>query len=338
MSRFSSGIAVKPAHLAYLEQLPLDVTQVAVLHGVGRYFGLNHSPATVCGASGYAFVINIKRDLCPSGPLIWRRHCFNRLVVNLGIRTEDVGFFTSDTPRERRRAVDAELRSALDQGLPCALCNDEFQLITGYDERGFFTIGPYPDHLHRRLTFDTWEEWGDDVYAYFYIYRAETPAERIDLVRASLEFAVDLFRHPDAFAYEDYGVGPRAYENWLHAAEDHGGTFGAAWNATVWSECRRGAAEYVTEIGTWFPAVAGVTTALAGTYTAVSNLLAEAGDAGLGAVQRCHLVSEAHDLETAAVEQLEALLAVLPAGNMARATIRPANSPDAPPLLAEVVG
>ena len=80
---------MKPAHLAYLEQLPLDVTQVAVLHGVGRHFGFNHSPATVCGASGYAFVINIKRDLCPSGPLIWRRHRFNRLVVNLGIRTED---------------------------------------------------------------------------------------------------------------------------------------------------------------------------------------------------------------------------------------------------------
>ena len=328
---------MKPAHLGYLEQLPLDVTQVAVLHGVARYFGFNHSPATVSGASGYAFVINIKRDLCPSGPLIWRRHRFNRLVVNLGIRTEDVGCFTSDTPREQRSAVDAQLRAALDQGLPCALCNDEFQLITGYDERGFFTIGPYPDHLHRRLTFDTWEEWGDDVYAYFYIYRAETPADRIDLVRASLEFAVDLFRHPDAFAYEDYGVGLRAYENWLHAAEDHGGTFGAAWNATVWSECRRSAAEYVTEIGTWFPAVAGATADVAGTYTAVSKLLAEAGDAGLGAVQRGSLVSAALDLEIAAVEQLEELLPVLPPGNVARATFPSANSPDAPPLLAEVV-
>ena len=329
---------MQPAHLAYLEQLPLDVTQVAVLHGVGCYFGFSHSPATVSGASGYAFVINIKRDLCPSGPLIWRRHRFNRLVANLGIRTEDVGFFTSDTPRERRSAVDAELRSALDQGLPCALCNDEFQLITGYDECGFFTIGPYPDHLHRRLTFDTWEEWGDDVYAYFYIYRAETPAERIDLVRASLEFAVDLFRNPDAFAYEDYGVGPRAYENWLHAAHDHGGTFGAAWNATVWSECRGSAAEYITEIGTWFPAVAGATTALAGTYTAVSKMLAAAGDAGLGAVKKGSLVSEALDLETDAVARLEELLVVLPPGNVAGATIQPANSPDAPPLLAEVVG
>ena len=77
---------------------------------------------------------------------------------------------------------------------------------------------------------------------------------------------------------------------------------------------------------------------MAGTYTAVSNLLAEARAAGFGAVQRCPLVSKALDLETAAVEQLEALLAVLPAGNMARATTQPANSPDAPPLLAEVVG
>ena len=258
--------------------------------------------------------------------------------MNLGIRTEDVGFFTSDTPRDRRSTVDSQLRSALDRGLPCALCNDEFQLITGYDERGFITIGPYPDHLHRRLTFDTWEEWGDDVYAYFYIYRPETPAERIDLVRASLEFAVDLFRNPDAFACEDYGVGPRAYENWLHAAHDHGGTFGAAWNATVWSECRGSAAEYITEIGTWFPAVAGATTALAGTYTAVSKMLAAAGNAGLGLVKRGSLVSEAIDLEMGAVERLEELLAVLPPGNVARATIQPANSLDAPPLLAEVVG
>ena len=77
---------------------------------------------------------------------------------------------------------------------------------------------------------------------------------------------------------------------------------------------------------------------MAETYTAVSKLLAEAGDAGLGAVQRGSLVSAALGLEMGAVEQLEELLAVLPPGNVARATIQSTTSPDAPPLLAEVVG
>ena len=130
---------------------------------------------------------------------------------------------------------------------------------------GFFTVGPYPDHLHRRLTFESWREWGDDV-AYFYIYRPERPSARIDLVRDSLDFALEVFAEPNAFAYDGYGVGPRAYDNWLATIERHGTTFGHAWNARVWSECRRFAAEYATQIGSWFPAASGDATRLARTY------------------------------------------------------------------------
>lgn len=68
-----------------IEQLPLDATRIGALHGVARYLGLNHTPATVYGGTGHAFLININKILCPSGPLVWRRERFDALVRNLGI-------------------------------------------------------------------------------------------------------------------------------------------------------------------------------------------------------------------------------------------------------------
>lgn len=223
--------------LAGLRQLPFDSTNMATLHGVSDYWGLNASPATVFGATGYAFLINIKDDICPSGPFLWRRERFNRLVTNLGIRTRDLGFYTSATDAAERRRVDAELRTAIDAGIPCSLCNDEYQLITGYDDEGFSTVGPFPDHLPRRLTFGTWQEWGQDVYAYFYVHHKGERASRSDMVRDSLSFAVDMFRSPARFARggmawgRTHTTGGPARSNATAGASATSGTPGCSLNA-----------------------------------------------------------------------------------------------------------
>ena len=173
-----------------LDQLPLDAPRIGALHGAARHFGFDHSPATVYGGTGHAFVINIHGELCPSGPLVWQRQRSDRLAANLGIAVEYLGFFTADADAAERSAVDAELRRAVDAGLPCAICNDEYQLIVGYDAEGFDLIGP--EHLSRRLTFGTWQEWGAGVYAYIYIHRGGAPVFRARLVSESLEFALDV--------------------------------------------------------------------------------------------------------------------------------------------------
>ena len=329
-----------------LSQLPLNATNMGVLHGVAAYWGFDASPATVFGATGYAFLINIKDDICPSGPFVWRRERFNRLVTNLGIRTRDLGFYTRATTAAERRRVDAELREAIDAGVPCSLCNDEYQLITGYDGEGFSTVGPFPDHLPRRLTFGTWQEWEQSVYAYFFVHHEGEPANRADMVRDSLSFAIEMFRSPARFALDGYAVGSDAYDQWIEALDGHGESFGNEWNATVFAECRQHAASYMREVADWFPESRALTAGLAGAYEKVARNLATVAAPSVSLEEKRQTLARTKALEVSAIDDLERLLERIP-GNPnaerpeAQAPRLPASDDERvrerPPLLAEVM-
>lgn len=118
--------------ITHLTMPPLNTTLIGVLKGAAAYFGLAHSDPMLFGASGHAFLINVHEQLCPSGPYCWNTAGFDRLIGNLGVRRTDLGFFGPDSRAQDRGQVEAQLRSALDQGIPCALLNLENQLITGY--------------------------------------------------------------------------------------------------------------------------------------------------------------------------------------------------------------
>ena len=94
------------------------------------------------------FLINIHEQLCTSGPYCWNTAGFERLIGNLGLRRADLGFFSSDSRPEDRHKIEAQLRTALDQNIPCALLNLENQLITGYDDAGFLTAQPWAPHVN----------------------------------------------------------------------------------------------------------------------------------------------------------------------------------------------
>lgn len=299
----------KPASiLGNLRQLPLDSTLIGVFQGVASYYGFDASPATTFGGTGYGFLINIHEVICPSGPLSWRRRRFDRLAKNIGIDTKWLGFYHNHSSREARRKVQDQLCEAIDAGIACSLYNEEHQIITGYDDTGFYSIGPYADHLRRRLTFDSWEEW-KDVYADFYIHYRCEPADRVSLVRDSLDFAIDVFRKPSDLADEGYAVGPGAYEFWLAAIDQHGTSFGNTWNAEVWSECREYAGKYLIEIGEWFPQVSGEASELARSYEKISKNLRSVSDAKMPAERKKQIVAETRDMELSTVDKLSKLRA-----------------------------
>jgi len=72
---------------------------MSVIKGVADYYQIPLSDPMLYGLSGHAFVINIHRDICPSGPYIWNHAEFFRLVKNLGIATEELGFFDPSSNR-----------------------------------------------------------------------------------------------------------------------------------------------------------------------------------------------------------------------------------------------
>ena len=116
--------------LESLKQAPFNTTMMGAMRGALDYYGIAASDAFLYGASGHAFVMNIHKELCPSGPYCWNREPVDALLANVGLRVEALGFFHAGSGAEERARVEARLRESLAAGVPCFLLNMENQLIT----------------------------------------------------------------------------------------------------------------------------------------------------------------------------------------------------------------
>ncbi|MDR3688200.1 MAG: hypothetical protein P4L46_02390 [Fimbriimonas sp.] len=292
---------------------PFNCTFMGMMRGVADAFGNPISNPMLYGGSGHAFVIHIHKELCPSGPYCWDRSPVFGLLRNIGLVTEDLGFFGGDAPASRREAVEARLRAEIDAGRPAGLVNMEFQLITGYDETGFLTSQPWPGHDFppRHLTFGTWSELGHEVHVNFF---ALAPCDPIDTRRAiaeSLRFAIGLYDEPGTYAGPHYGMGPEAYHLWKDALAQHGISHGNWWNATVYAECRRRAGEYFLEVAR----LTGLAAAeeLTETYARVSAALCNASERDASVESKRHWVELAEATEQEAIVKVRILLKALDA-------------------------
>jgi hypothetical protein len=302
------------AKLDNLEQPPLNTTMMGVLKGVADYYGLDLTAPTVYGMSGHAFLINIHVELCPSGPYCWKREKADPLIENMGLKMTDLGFFGTGAKEDARTDVEQTLREALDKGVPCSLINMENQIIDGYDETGFFSAQPWAPHNDfppARLSFGSWKEFGDEFHVNFYTIRKVKPADRRDAILASLDYAVDMWRHPAEYSSDSYGAGSRAYDNWIRAVPGAGSSHGNWWNATVWSECREMAARYFTEIGKAHPPVAGLCSQLADEYRKISDHLERISDKEMDPDEKISLLKQTKEMEKAAVGKVEQLAKAL---------------------------
>jgi hypothetical protein len=300
--------------LEKLAMAPFNTTLMGVVKGALDYHKAQVSAPMVFGASGHAFLINIHKQLCPSGPYCWNGDAAKPLIKNLGLEMTDLGFFSTQSTPEERAAVERKLRDALDRDIPCSLCHLENQLIAGYDDEGFFTMQPWApqvDFPPARLSFGSWKEFGDPIHANFYTLTRGEPVDQRKAVLESLDYAVDLHRNPTRHSLKDYGIGPDAYANWANAAAEFGASHGNWWNATVWSECRQMASRYFAEIQQSFPAVARPAAELTKIYGDIAALLNRVSDKEMEAAERIRLLAEAKDKEAEAIKKVATLAASL---------------------------
>lgn len=295
-----------------LRQPPFETTLMGVVKAVSEHYGLSHSDPTIYGGSGHAFLVNVHGALCPSSPYCWKYDGMLPLLQNLGLTMTDLGFHHPGTPREERAAVEEKLREHLDQGHPCSLCNMDNQVIHGYDDEGFDTARPWPknpDYPPGRLTFGEWTELGAEIHVNFFAFERVEPADSATIRRESLRYAVDLYRHPERYEFDGYGIGPRAYEHWAAAAEEHGASHGNWWNGTVWSECRARASEYMEEIAADLTGDAeALARDLSVEYRRVSEGLAGLADKELAPDRKAELARDLGRREALAVRRVESLL------------------------------
>jgi hypothetical protein len=295
-----------------LKQPPHSTTLMGVVKGALDYYGIKVSDAWAFGGSGHAFLINIHKELCPSGPYCWKYDGFTPLVRSLGLETADLGFFHKGSTPAERAAAEKELRENLDKGLACSFNNMENQLIAGYDEKGLIFLRPWecsPEVTPARLSFGSWQEFGDEVHVNFFVLRKVKPEEELKVIRDSLGYAVDLFRNPTRYSLKDYGIGPDAYDNWAKAAPEHLASHGNWWNATVWSECRKMAGAYFAEIAGKLPGIAAPAGELSAAYAEIGGLLERIADKEMPTADKVRIAGDLKRRELAAVAQVEQLLA-----------------------------
>ncbi len=296
---------------------PFNTTLMGVLKGVLDYYGIEISDAMLFGASGHAFLINIHEQLCPSGPYCWRRDRAAPLIENLGLRMTDLGFCSPQNSEEDRAAVEAKLRDALDEQVPCSLINLENQLITGYDETGFFTTQPWApkvDFPPATLSFGSWAQFGDTFHVNFYIIRKVEPVDDLTAILAGLDYAVDLHATPTNHSQHGYGIAADAYTNWISAVAEHGSSHGNLWNATVWSECRQMASRHFAELAEKYDHVSRSASELSARYAEIGNALNTLGDKEMDAGEKIALLEDTKEKESTAIKMVAAFAASLRSG------------------------
>ena len=303
---------------ADLQQPPYDTSLMGVAKGALDHYGIDCTPGKAFVASGHAFVLNVHEELCPSGPYVWHyQRCFE-LLRNLGLDFEPIGIALPNAAASEKTALEAKVRGALDAGAVCSLRNLDHQLVLGYDEAGFLLAQPWGDAADTtpaRLSYGSWRECSVGPPLAFYQFTQCKAALGLEerAIFDALDFGLELWRHPGHYADERYGLGAKAYANWIAALDagcddEHGN-----WrNGLVWGECREHAGDYFQDLAAAdFPGPIDQEQArhLAIGYRSVARLLYRAADKTAAATAKRGFVAEARDLETDCMERIADLLA-----------------------------
>ena len=284
-----------------LRQLPFETTLMGVARGVCEHYGMDVPVPVLFGGSGHAFLMNIHRELCPSGPYCWDPKGLDRLLPNLGLRRRSLGFFGPHSTPEEREGVESLVRGHMEEGRPCSILNMENQLIIGFDRRGFDTARPWPgmEFPPARLSFGSWEELGDEVHIGFYVWERCDPAPFPELLMKSLDFALSLYSHPSSRAWEDYSMGMESWEAWIRGVEaGYGDGHGCWWNAMVWGECRLMAGRYMAEASLRLGGMHPELLELTGEYTMLGTGIRMAGDRSMPVGKKIELLRELRGMES----------------------------------------
>lgn len=233
-----------------LEFVPHWVSHLGCLDGCLRYLGLDVSTPWLFGATGHAFVINIEEGLCPSGPTAWNTTMIDELAPNIGLGVEEIFARKEDEDfEEKKEEAWRFVRGAIDAGRPCFgwQIGDiaDFYTIYGYDDTGYYYKGYFQKEGAGPKP---WEEIGQMFLEVYGVERTD-PADDATTVKRALQNALRHSENPKEWIrYPKYRSGIEGSDAWIGGVE--GGTaatFGNAYNAAVWEECRRFGVEFLKE-------------------------------------------------------------------------------------------
>ena len=230
---------------------PMWLSHIGCLKAAADVLDVEISVPWLFGVTGYAFLLNVHEELCPSG--------WHVVDVPVGERLAGTGlsleYLTKPTHEGNDKAILQKqtwdgLRAAVDGGFPCYgydLEIGDYYVVYGYDETGYYFSGPNCVDGKGPLP---WDDYGVTNMVGVIYMNALKPGERLDdkvVVRDALATAVRQARKPnDPKGLYQHGL--EGYEQWVRALEN-GSTegIGPKYNAVSYAECRRNAVAFLRE-------------------------------------------------------------------------------------------
>lgn len=319
----------EPLTMGQLEKLgqPSNAaTLMNCMKGASDYFDLGWTDQELYGYGTMGFLVNIHRELCPSGPYAWKKDRFWLRMRDMGIRMAGQIFILKDAPAEEFRKAEDRLKTWLDQGKLVMLEWLEYQLVLGYGETGLEFLKSWNDCDAKTelaaLGFGGFREAMEPTgwVSFFLLEKEDLRPSREELLAQSLATVTRMGSLPGEWTFPSeiqgaYGVADGAWELWMAGVDKGlGNTHGHWWNAMVWSECRRMAARFLEGVAGNAPegSPARKLAALVASLDSCADLLQKAGNKEAPAAEQKAALAECRTLDRNVLDGLEAFLREVP--------------------------
>ncbi len=237
------------------------LTWVASAMGCLKAAGVDCDHAEVAGYSGYAFMLNVADEMCPSGPTAFDWGLLHRGVSFLGRST--LVFHGAHCPCEMKTEADtarvrAEMRAAYEMvereiaaGRPCVIWgtyDPDFGIAVGVEDDTYLveTFRRGTDEPQTPIPYDGLV-CPSGAYALAFPTVIEIPRRQGD--REALRHAVTMLNYTNGDA--KYANGEAAYDRWIESLDrGDAAPHGNSYNAHCWAEARRFARDFLARVST----------------------------------------------------------------------------------------
>ena len=248
--------------LENLKWSPKWVSYMGCVKGCLDYLDIEITEAWLYGGTGHAFIINISEDSCPSGPTAWKTMMLYEQAPSLGYEIKGVfGSKYNQSLEDLQKEAWDFTRKSIDNGLPVFAWEvevPEFYVVYGYDEVGYYYSGPGADDGKGPKS---WKELGDTGIGLVEFYNLK-PVEAkapVEVVKSAFKQVLKHASNPDDWISDEYASGLKGLDIWIKGLESgKANRFGMGYNAAVWYECRKFAAEFLREAKEHLDGVASI--------------------------------------------------------------------------------
>jgi hypothetical protein len=297
-------------------QMPATATSmVASLYGAVRTWDDTVTLTDLFGYSGHAFILNIERTLCPSGPTAWDWGAILFPLRQMITLRRVCATCDMRGPDEARELIWQRTVESIDDGRPAILWDavyPEFYLAVGYDadRTEYIVQGPGAERISGRLPY---ARLGLNTCQVWALFPAPRPIVDRDSARdLALRGAITWHRWANTPSSQ-WTFGAEAWDVWIAALREEEMAHDSShlsYNHYVYAECRRHAAAFLRGLGPEFAEAAGAYGRVAAALEALCAAWPFPGPIPALAERRAlaDCLAEARDAEAEGILALDGLL------------------------------